>query len=279
MKQTAFAVVLSLVAVACGSPQPSLDTPAAVGPPAPGGTVVIGLLSDIQSWNPYLSEDSATDNLLALVYPSLAVEQPDYHLHPPTFAPALAESWSWSEDHLELTLDLDPDARWSDGVPITSRDVVFSWQAQTSPESIGSSPPPRTTSLRWKRSIDHQVRVTYNRFYPYQFMDLNDGAHRARPRLGDDPLRRVGIDRLETTRRRRGPVQPRQTHSDSRRLSSSATPGTSAAVCPISTGWSSGSSPRTRVSSPNSSRASSTSSGQSRRRMSRESAATAISSW
>jgi len=176
MKQTAFAVVLSLILVACGSPQTPLDPPAADGPPTRGGTVVVGLLSDIQSWNPYLSEDSATDNLLALVYPSLAVEQPDYQLHPPSFAPALAESWSWSEDHLELTLELDPDARWSDGVPITARDVVFTWRAQISPgvDWVFASAKELIDSV--EALDDHRVKVTYNRFYPYQLMDLNDGA-------------------------------------------------------------------------------------------------------
>ena len=176
MKPTAFAAVLVFIASACGSPDQPPTAPAADGPPGPGGTVVVGLLSDIQSWNPYLSEDSATDNLLALVYPSLAVEQPDYHLHPPTFAPALAESWSWSEDHLELTLELDPDARWSDGVPITSRDVVFSWKAQISPELDWLFASAKNDISSVEALDDHRVRVTYNRFYPYQFMDLNDGA-------------------------------------------------------------------------------------------------------
>jgi peptide/nickel transport system substrate-binding protein len=145
------------------------------GEPVPGGTVVIGTLSDVQTWNPYLSEDFFTDELLGLLFPSLAVEQPDYRDHPPSFAPSLARSRSWSDDHLTLTLQLEPDAVWSDGVPVTAADVVFTWRSQTSPE------------LAWpygdiKSSIESveavgakTVRVRFARSYPYQLMDLNEG--------------------------------------------------------------------------------------------------------
>src|SRR5512145_2741746 len=40
------------------------------------------------------------------------------------FVPLLAESWS-RRDSVTLAFDLDPRARWHDGVPVTSRDVVF----------------------------------------------------------------------------------------------------------------------------------------------------------
>ena len=175
MRKFASAVALALLALACDAPEIPLETPSLVGSPVQGGTVVVGLLSDIQGWNPYFAEDSATDNLLALIYPSLAVEQTDYNLHPPSFAPALATGWSWSADHMELTLDLDPDALWSDGVPITSRDVVFTWRAQTSPEIdwIFASAKEFIDSV--VALDDHRVKVTFNRRYSYQFMDLNDG--------------------------------------------------------------------------------------------------------
>jgi peptide/nickel transport system substrate-binding protein len=175
MRKAAPVAVLLLVMVACGSPPPPTETPAADGPPAHGGTVVIGSLSDVQSWNPYLVEVLDTEQILALIYPSLATEQPDYQRHPPSFAPALAESWTWSEDRLELTLELVPDARWSDGVPITAHDVVFTWQAQTSPE-VGWIFSSSKDFIESVEAVDQRtVRVTYTHHYPYQLMDLNDG--------------------------------------------------------------------------------------------------------
>jgi oligopeptide transport system substrate-binding protein len=41
--------------------------------------------------------------------------------------PAAAESWTWSEDHLVLTVKLRPDGRWSNGDPVTARDFVRGW--------------------------------------------------------------------------------------------------------------------------------------------------------
>jgi peptide/nickel transport system substrate-binding protein len=42
--------------------------------------------------------------------------------------PNLAKSWEWSEDGHELTMHLIEGAKWSDGVPFTSADVMFTWE-------------------------------------------------------------------------------------------------------------------------------------------------------
>ncbi|MGD8440782.1 MAG: ABC transporter substrate-binding protein [Holophagae bacterium] len=174
MKQLASAVVPLVILVACGSPSaPPIGGDD--GRPAPGGTVVIGLLSDIQSWNPYLVEDLDSEQVLSLIYPSLAVEQPDYRLHPPSFEPALARSWSWSDDHRVLTLELDPTARWSDGVPISSADVVFTWQVQTSDEVGWLYGDSKSTIERVEPVDEDTVRVVFTHEHPYQMMELNDG--------------------------------------------------------------------------------------------------------
>jgi peptide/nickel transport system substrate-binding protein len=42
--------------------------------------------------------------------------------------PNLAKSWEWSEDGLQLTMHLIEGAKWSDGVPFTSDDIMFLWE-------------------------------------------------------------------------------------------------------------------------------------------------------
>ncbi len=175
MKRMALVFVSLLITVSCGSPGEKRRATVSDGPPAPGGTVVVGLLSDVQNWNPYLVEDVGTENVLAIIYPSLAVEQVDYHLHPPSFEPSLARSWKWSDDHTALTLELDPTARWSDGVPITARDVVFTWQVQISPEIDWLYSDGKDFIETVEAVDDHTVRVVYTHDYPYQLMDFNDG--------------------------------------------------------------------------------------------------------
>lgn len=145
------------------------------GEPAPGGTVVIGLLGDIQNWNPYLAEDEDSAQILSLVYPSLAIEQTDYRLHPPSFEPHLATSWQWSEDRLELTFHLARNARWSDGVPVTADDVVFSWQTQVSDNVAWPYAAAKDFIERVEALDAHTVRFTFSAVYPYQLMDANDG--------------------------------------------------------------------------------------------------------
>ncbi|MDA2933123.1 extracellular solute-binding protein [Acidobacteria bacterium AH-259-D05] len=50
-------------------------------------------------------------------------------LHPTTleYYPALATHWQVSEDKLTYRYRLDPNARWSDGQPVTAEDVVATW--------------------------------------------------------------------------------------------------------------------------------------------------------
>ncbi|WP_158542838.1 ABC transporter substrate-binding protein [Phytoactinopolyspora halophila] len=45
---------------------------------------------------------------------------------PSDFYPGLASEWEVSDDNLELTVTLHPEATWSDGTPVTSDDVVLS---------------------------------------------------------------------------------------------------------------------------------------------------------
>ncbi len=141
----------------------------------PPKTLVIGVLADIQNWNPYLTETQFSEDLLALVYPSLAVEMPDYHDHPPAFAPALAQSWNFSENGLDLTFHLRQDLIWSDGQPITADDVVFTWQAQTS-EEIGWYGAYTKDFIDSVEKIDkHTVIFRFSQMYPYRLMDANEG--------------------------------------------------------------------------------------------------------
>jgi peptide/nickel transport system substrate-binding protein len=161
------ALGLIIVAVAC--------SPSQREPGLPADTLVVGLAADLGSWNPYLAADAKDEEILALIYPSLAIEQPDYHSHPPSFAPSLAESWEFSADGLELTVHLRDDAVWSDGVPVTADDLIFSWQVQTSDE-LGWAWGDLTANIVDVEALDsHTVLYEFSHRYPYQLMDVNDG--------------------------------------------------------------------------------------------------------
>lgn len=55
--------------------------------------------------------------------------EPLISLHPVTleFIPGLASHWKISEDKMQFWFRINPDARWSDGMPVTSADVIATW--------------------------------------------------------------------------------------------------------------------------------------------------------
>lgn len=168
-------IIPLLVALVVGCQRTSEPPVVADGVPAPGGTVVIGELGDVMTWNPYLAEDETTVEILSQVYPSLAMEQVDYQLHPPSFTPRLATRWEWSDDGLELTFHLDERAVWSDGIPVTADDVVFSWRAQTDAAVRWSIAGAKDFITEVNALGPHTVRFLFDRVYPYQLMDANEG--------------------------------------------------------------------------------------------------------
>lgn len=46
---------------------------------------------------------------------------------PTGFYPQLASSWHWADHGNELLVTLNPKAKWSNGTPVTSKDVVTTW--------------------------------------------------------------------------------------------------------------------------------------------------------
>ena len=52
--------------------------------------------------------------------------------------PGVASSWETSPDGLTYTFHLRPDARWSDGKPVTAGDFLASWQRTLEPETAAA---------------------------------------------------------------------------------------------------------------------------------------------
>ena len=83
--------------------------------------------------------------------------------------PSLAKSWR-RIDPLTMVFEIDPRARWHDGVPVTAHDVVYTWQLANDPkvgtdqarlESIASveATAQRTVKVRFKRPSPEQLYV------------------------------------------------------------------------------------------------------------------------
>lgn len=82
---------------------------------------VFSVLSDPKTFNAVLSAESP--NIFGLTYEGLIAENPITGKKEPT----LAESWTISEDNKTIVFMLRDGLKWSDGQPLTSEDVIFSY--------------------------------------------------------------------------------------------------------------------------------------------------------
>jgi peptide/nickel transport system substrate-binding protein len=170
--------VLLLACMGCGAED---------GPSQGGGTAVLGSISDVDSWNEYLSQQSFAGNLLRRMFLRLAQRAGDGPDGPLSFTPLLAESWEFSEDGLSLTFKLRETA-WSDGVPVTARDVRFTWQVQTSPDIpwVGAASKEHITDVR---IVDERTVVfEFDASYPYQLADAIEGGILPQHLFGEVPF-------------------------------------------------------------------------------------------
>src|ERR687894_365423 len=82
----------------------------------------IGWGQDVQTLNPFVAQDEENFRVWAMNWDQLVNFSPD-DLSP---TPGIAESWEVSPDKKTVTFKLVEGAEWSDGEPITSRDVKYS---------------------------------------------------------------------------------------------------------------------------------------------------------
>ena len=84
----------------------------------------IGWAQDPTNLNPFVGLDEEAYNVWAMNWDLLVNFSPE-DLSP---APGIAESWDISEDRKTITFHLVEGAKWSDGEPITSEDVKWSFE-------------------------------------------------------------------------------------------------------------------------------------------------------
>lgn len=136
----------------------------------------IAELSAPRTLFPIVEESELDAQLDGLMYLGLTqLEWSDGRLRSVAGPLALATRWEFGPDSTTILFHLRPDARWSDGTPLTAQDVVFSYELYA--DSVTGSP-----RIRYVEEIvgvealdDHTVAMTFRRRYPQMLFHASLG--------------------------------------------------------------------------------------------------------
>ncbi|MBT9176420.1 MAG: Oligopeptide-binding protein AppA [Firmicutes bacterium] len=118
-----------------------------------GGTINFGSIAEPVILNPILSTDTASAAIHGWTNYGLVRSAADL-----TIRNNIADRWSWDHANLTWTFWLRPDVRWSDGRPLTARDVKFTFDTIQHPDYDGPRRPVVMHVAEITTEGDHIVR-------------------------------------------------------------------------------------------------------------------------
>ena len=151
-----FFVLCSLFLFACSQNTSVFDAGADAGGAVYGDAYIVASLSDASYLNPLLASDSASSIPNSKIFNGLVKYDKDLKL-----VGDLAESFEVSKDGLEITFNLRKNIVWHDGVPFTSADVKFTYEALVNPETKTPYSSSYLSVKEFKIIDDHTFKVIY----------------------------------------------------------------------------------------------------------------------
>lgn len=131
------------------------------------GTVVFAIGEDPTLPLPAITDRTSDTDLADQLFLRLAILGPTFRTAGDNaMTPMLARRWQRT-DPLTLVFDLDPRARWQDGVPVTARDVVFTWRLTMDPV-VGKGRIMMEPVASVEAVGERQVRVRFKRPFAEQ---------------------------------------------------------------------------------------------------------------
>ncbi|MEO5886943.1 MAG: ABC transporter substrate-binding protein [Anaerolineales bacterium] len=147
-KLLSMVVLIAILLAACAPAAPAAtQAPAGTAAPAPAGTAAVDLAevaredtvilgwsisSPIGVTNPWAVPGYTHQEGNVFLWEALAY----YGIFSSTEIPWLADSMEYNDDFTQLTIKLNPDAAWSDGTPLTSKDVLFTFNGQLTNDTL-----------------------------------------------------------------------------------------------------------------------------------------------
>ncbi len=94
----------------------------------PGRSVVVGIEGDVDSFNPLFAQDVTAGEINDLFFPGLMCARFDQKTGSLEYSPSLAKSWEFENGNKDVRFHLRTDVSWSDGVPVTAKDVRLTYE-------------------------------------------------------------------------------------------------------------------------------------------------------
>jgi len=94
------------------------------------GILHFGNASEPQGLDPHVVTGVPENRIIRALFEGLAVKNP-YTLEP---EPGVAQRWEISDEGRTVVFYINPDARWSNGDPVTAQDYVWTWERALHPE-------------------------------------------------------------------------------------------------------------------------------------------------
>ena len=141
LKLLSIIALISIVLAACGGAPAATEAPAATGAPAVNlpdvareDTVILGwsISSPIGVTNPWAVPGYTHQEGNVFLWEALSY----YGIFSSQEIPWLADSMEYNADFTQLTIKLNKDAAWSDGEPLTSKDVLFTFNGQMNNDKL-----------------------------------------------------------------------------------------------------------------------------------------------
>lgn len=96
--------------------------------------IIIGIPSDIESFNPLYAFSVEEGNVTELLFLSLLQYEWNSEIGEVQFKSMLAEKWDWNKNKDVLTIKIRDDVYWSDSIKCTVDDIIFSFDVYSDPD-------------------------------------------------------------------------------------------------------------------------------------------------
>jgi peptide/nickel transport system substrate-binding protein len=161
-KRAALFILIIIFLISAGGILWSLNSLYSIQIPDYGGVLKEGVVGIPRFVNPLLVLSDADRDVTELVYSGLLTTDGKGNL-----IPALATKFSISKDGLSYIFDINPKAKWHDGKPVTSDDIIFTIKLAKNP-MLQSPKRANWEGVEVEKINDYQVRFVLQKpFAPF----------------------------------------------------------------------------------------------------------------